>query len=375
MFIKIRRHKKTHLIITLFLLALLIPLIFCENSKENAEKRPLQTFPVFFTNNEFNKNVLKEIENWINDQFGLRKEFIKLYSYFHARILNVSPSDQVVIGKNNWLFYVKKIEGDNLSDFQRINLPNDDRLNSIKDFLENEKKYLSKQNIPFYILIAPNKHNIYKEFFPEEIKSTDSKSKLDSFLSLTKKLNIPTINPTRALIKNKKKSILYYEAGSHWNEYGAYIAYADTVKKIADNFKNIKATDISQFRITKENTKIDGDSIAYLMGINSYPHSSIIQLTPTFPETFVISDYKTGKNNRENLISKNKNTKLPKLIIFGDSFTKNIIKFFANNFSTVIFIWDYNIERYSDLIEKEKPDIVLTLIVERNIDTIDILAK
>lgn len=55
-----------------------------------------------------------------------------------------------------------------------------------------------------------------------------------------------------------------------------------------------------------------------------------------------------------------------KALIFRDSFSDAMIKFLKHSFGETVFIWHYTLDK--ELIEKEKPDIVIQIIVERNIE-------
>lgn len=59
---------------------------------------------------------------------------------------------------------------------------------------------------------------------------------------------------------------------------------------------------------------------------------------------------------------------MPKAVIFRDSYTTNMITYLSENFSRIVFNkeWDFNFNK--PLVTSEKPDIVLYIIVERNLD-------
>ena len=59
------------------------------------------------------------------------------------------------------------------------------------------------------------------------------------------------------------------------------------------------------------------------------------------------------------------NGKLPKTIIVHDSFGNRFRTFMSVSFSEIIFLWDWGFNFFPDLIEKEKPSIVIYEIAER----------
>ncbi len=74
--------------------------------------------------------------------------------------------------------------------------------------------------------------------------------------------------------------------------------------------------------------------------------------------------YNNDVVNRGNLrIYENTNTTLPKAVVFRDSFSTLLLKFLSESFSRLVAVWQPNLD-YS-IIEKEKPDIVISQQVER----------
>jgi hypothetical protein len=55
-----------------------------------------------------------------------------------------------------------------------------------------------------------------------------------------------------------------------------------------------------------------------------------------------------------------------KVLVFHDSFTTALVPFIKESFGETVFIWKPNFNK--TLIEKEKPDIVLQIVVERNLE-------
>jgi hypothetical protein len=57
---------------------------------------------------------------------------------------------------------------------------------------------------------------------------------------------------------------------------------------------------------------------------------------------------------------------LPKILIFNDSFVSYIHGFLGDYFSRSVFLWTHDFRK--DIIQKEQPQIVLHIIVERSIE-------
>lgn len=67
--------------------------------------------------------------------------------------------------------------------------------------------------------------------------------------------------------------------------------------------------------------------------------------------------------SRATLVLGNKNKRLPKALVFRDSFTSLLAPMMARHFREVIYVW--RPEVLFSLIESEKPDIVIHIMVDR----------
>jgi hypothetical protein len=78
-----------------------------------------------------------------------------------------------------------------------------------------------------------------------------------------------------------------------------------------------------------------------------------------------VETYITDKiDGRETFRFVNEDQSLPKAIIFRDSTSDFMVDLLAEHFSSSLFIWHQGLV-YEDIIEREKPDIVLHIIAER----------
>ena len=64
------------------------------------------------------------------------------------------------------------------------------------------------------------------------------------------------------------------------------------------------------------------------------------------------------------------NTQPLKVMVFRDSFTTALQPYLSETFHEVLYYWDHDINKYMDVIIKEKPDIVIAETVSRYADNI-----
>ena len=141
------------------------------------------------------------------------------------------------------------------------------------------------------------------------------------------------------------------------------------MKSIKPEFKNIKSVSLNEVDIkTKISWKEDLTNMLDISvkEIGEYysvknPKSQKIKSRLTIPD-----NYKRNPDTYERRYKSNSNDL--KVLIFRDSFSSAMEKYLAESFGETVFIWSSIIDK--KLIEKEKPDLVIHEIIERNIDVL-----
>lgn len=340
----------------------------------------LNTFILFFNDNvksqSFNKKNLfstDNIEGHIN--------------YFFYKTYKISLNKkQVIVGKDDFLFLgnnsnkvIDKTQGKYAYTF--------DEINTWTDKLKNIQTWYEDKGIRFAIIIAPNKHTVYRDKLPDWIH-TNNKTITDDILklSLEKSINILDL---RNILKEQKNTQLYYITDTHWNRKAASIGYDETIKYV-NHIYGLKYI-IPKYDLSI-NHRESGD-LAGLLKINS--------LLPNNYE----EDYSFNFENESNVCHGNidKNHKLEKcvdkinpeinihnqdqyiintyaknnekLLLLCDSFGLANSKLYNETFNTIWkFHYDHiNGNKLSNFIIEHKPDIVIYQVVERSLYDIDIV--
>lgn len=140
-------------------------------------------------------------------------------------------STQVLLGKEDWLFYKTTEDGDTISDYQGTNHYDEATMQTIADKLTNERNQFTNYGIDFYILSIPNKSSVYPEYMPDTIERKDTTSRTDllmKYLEENTDLNVVDVKPS--LVKAKKIKLVYYKSDTHFNQIGAFV----TVQALKD---------------------------------------------------------------------------------------------------------------------------------------------
>jgi hypothetical protein len=350
--------------ITLFFLVLLTPflggVLGADKTPQANENRNLATLPTF---NDY-WNYLKKYQSYFDDHSTFRGFMVKADHQFKIDFLNISPNPGVALGKNDWLFYVPD---DTLIDTLNGHPFTSTELSEIKKNLETTQKHFESQGIKYYFLVAPNSQTIYPEFLPANFQKANPASRLEQISKLLQETNSPAsfINPVNDLKNSKNKSQLYRKFDTHWNDYGAFIAYTTLMTKISQDFPNLKPYPINDFNIQYSPSKYkDLELLLGLTGNYNEPEPYFSSKKPT-PTLLTESCSKPYEQCAE-VIYQKQNSNEPKLVMYRDSFGVSLIPFIANHFSNSQFYWKV-IPHSVEEVTQEKPDIIIVELTEREL--------
>lgn len=349
-----------------FFTVLIIPII-CFNRRgviSETENRNLSTRPNIFIDNHINKNFFSEYSTYFDDRFGGRFYLIKLNQKFNQNLHKNSflYNDKAIQGKNGWWFYISVADGDNLSDFYKTNILNEESLFLWKQNIKNASDWCEQQGIKTVFLICPNKHSVYSENYP--FSRPEGITRSDQFVRVFEELGVSYVYPRDLLIQKKGEFDypLYYETDTHWNSAGAYITSMELKEKVQLAFPELDFPNI-EYNTTIDYSLTMGD-ILPMIGIQK---SKSTQVSMT-PRNYSNTDfYSYVKNEGMNgILTKGTNNNLPKALIFRDSFFSALEPFTSPLFSEA----EYKSKQFRDedkeYILKYKPDIIIFEWVERH---------
>jgi hypothetical protein len=359
--------KGNLLFVVCFLFIISFPLVFIDRKSIVSEKenRVLATFPTLWENDRMIdiETIPQIFDNYINDRFGFRNVILSLANIFNktARTIN----GNVIIGKKDWLFYSRPDDGNNINDFFKLNLFTDDEINKFIENIEKRFEWCNSNNIKFVFLIAPNKHNVYPEYYPFD--RPEGITRTEQIMgALPDHLKEIVVYPLDYMVRNKAGDMpFYFETDTHWNMAGAHCAFALLFNRVKQMFPSTEFPDI------KFITDISYDSfgdIVPMLGFTSYGRRTIPNVYPMDGwETF----YQYIKNERlGGVIIKNRQHSLPKAIVFRDSFFDVLEPFASSIFSSAEYNRKWFNESEKNYILENKPDIIIWELVERNITDI-----
>jgi hypothetical protein len=308
---------------------------------------------------------VKAYDTYYTDNFNLRENMIKLLNQFEYSFYGVSAvPNEVLIGKEGWFFEKKSAPN-----YKGANLFTETEMTRLRDELRLRTSWAAERGIKYYVALVPNKMNVYPEFLPARMIKLGNNSRYDQIVSLDKYPEINVIDIRKNLLKHKNEgNFLYQHTDDHWNELGAYYGYQAIMERLNKDFPELGVTSVDDYKIDIE--KKTGDLTRMINAEEDYPEN-FVHLLPknqVFGHDGVKRGYPVPNGISDwdfEIIKVNDHGKRLKCLIIRDSFTLLLIKYLQEHFRESVFIhdeWKYRMRE--DLILKEKPDIVLNIILE-----------
>lgn len=377
---KTYKGKKLYAILStiVFLIIICLPLsnhIFHFSDKQEiskSEKRVLATKPKLDIQKP--DSFPMAYEAYFNDHFIHREKLLQLHTYIYFFWYKQSPlPEKVDLGKDSWLFYTEKERAVYEGTFKLNSI----EIDKIVDELNRRDSILQSMNIPFVILIAPTKAEIYSDQLPSYYRRTGKTFTQEIIENIQNRTKIPVVYPKEALTKAKKKFQTYHQFDNHWNQLGAFFAYSELMQKIKKHFPNlkIKMLKMEDVKLKKEIT--NGGNLANMIGLD--------HLLKETNYTFEVKNKKATDAPKQNYkpisgfaypneyetVSEIKNSNLSKALIIRDSYINAMMPYLNESFSKSSYIfdaWQYKLN--DEILKNESPDIFILEIYEPHISNI-----
>lgn len=288
--------------------------------------------------------------------FGLRKLTYTIAMNFRFFVMKDNFFNEVYTRDHKWLSHINDLS---LDDYQNVTPLTTEDLQRIQTNLDGFEAELKKLGIKFYVIMPPNKNTIYPEYLAPEIPVIGNTSRLSQLLDYQlENGSVKVIDVRDRLNDVKLEELVYYETDTHWNPRGAYEGYRTLIEAIQQDFPDILPVALEDCEIT-EAQQLQGDLSKMSGWLEAY--STYDAILPLFSKDGAVK--KEIIDDVQYAYYENDSPELPKAIIYRDSFFTVMQPFLVQNFDELIDIWTYKVDL--DLIEREKPDIVIFLMTER----------
>ncbi len=290
---------------------------------------------------------------------------------------DVAP--QVWGGQNSRLFYQGTVQ------FYLGNVKaSSSVVNSTKNYVKNLRKQVcaaTGKDTKFIYIICPNPATVYYDemrsyMYPSGTPKKNKTAAWQFVEALQGEDGFIVPNLYEAFDKYKNEDI-FFRTDTHWSELGAFYAYTELMPLIKKDFKNVKTYSLSDF--TVKYTDCTAGDMASFLGASGNMRENTPFLYPKFSDT---GAYYTARRQSGNSIQtavgvypttstlNSYDSSMPTCYYVSDSYGAYFLPYagmsFGKMFGNSGILWNYTMDY--ELLAREKPDYVMFIYTDRNIN-------
>jgi alginate O-acetyltransferase complex protein AlgJ len=333
-----------------------------DGADPGAENRELAPFPQFDGTLKSLAEYPTTLSAWFDDHFGFRSMLVRWYGESRLFVLGVSPSTAVVKGRDGWFFY-----GDDnaVEDYALVEPMTPEALANWRAAVTRARHWLGARRIAYVFTIAPDKHVIYGEEMPPTLARVGDVSRADQLFTTLQDTGL-AVDVRPSLFDAKSRERIYQQTDTHWNDRGALVAYQRIIEAVR---ARVPATPPVWTRDDFEpvDRVVEGFDLAAMMGLKRVLHEVDLTLVPRRPRRArVVEPAGAAPTDEEGrLVTEIDDPRLPRAVIFRDSFVSRLVPFMSEHFSRAVYLWQNDFD--ATVVEQEHPDVVIQEIVGRHL--------
>ncbi len=363
----IGRRRQDLLVSVLFVGLLCLPIsmkaLGVEGDTHSGEKRELAPFPSVEPTWPSVASLGARFQSYFQDNFGLRALLIRGHALLDAEVLRVSPSPTVLWGRGGWLFYADDGATEDIVADAPLSAA---ELEVWRRTLVDNRDWLRAHGIEYVFTLAPDKHLIYPEYLPRGIRTLGETRMEQLQAYLRAHTDLTLVDLEGALREARAHDRVYDRTDTHWNRRGAYVGYRAIMGAVAARVPGVEPPwPPRDFEPTRELTP--GKDLAVMLGLSDVLHEEDLGLEPLRPRRArVVEPPNPSPNGDEGyLVTAIAGSRLPRAVIFRDSFTSRMIPFLSEHFSRAVYRWQNDMDPAAVL--EEHPAVVIHEIVGRHL--------
>lgn len=314
------------------------------------EKRVYAPFPADASLEEFPA----EFEAYFQDHFAFRGALVRAYNDMSFALRG--HTDRVVYGSDGWMYYMLD---QSRQDILHLDPYTTGELEEICRAQQETADALAEQGIVYHLLICPDKHSIYPEYLPASLQVKGGESRLEAMLrALAERTNVSVIDVRREELAAKEEHQLYQKTDSHWNAYGAFIAYdalAQLLEEELPGFRRLREGDFNYV----ESPDLPGGDLAEMVGLSEQLPEGLVN--SEVPDSAVVVEAGTPEEIVTYVNPANPDG--PRGLLFRDSFSMQMIPLLREGFSRLTVVPAVGVLK--EYVQSERPDVVIMEYVER----------
>ena len=353
-------------LVIVFVAVIALPLAINGSGRDGAdpgaENRELAPFPTIDGSLTSMAQYPAAFGLWFEDHFGLRSTLVRWYGETRLFALGTSPSSAVLKGSDGWFFYA---DDRALDDYASADPLTPEALANWREALVRARRWLDARHVGYVFLIAPDKHFVYPEAMPATIVRVHEASRTDQLYGgLLDTGFVVDLRPVLARAKAVER--IYQRTDTHWNDRGALAAYQAIVRAARTQVPAI-APPLERGDFEGVEHDVEAGDLAAMMGLKRVLREQDLALVPKRPRLARVVEPAGAVPMAEEgrLVTEIPGSRLPRAVIFRDSFTSRLVPFLSEHFSRAVYLWQNDFD--AQIVEQEHPDIVIQEIVGRHL--------
>lgn len=339
------------------------------DAARNPEKREMRA-PARMPPLSFDKAVLtafpEQYEDYFNDSYGLRDKLLRWHSIEKVFLFGVSPTHDIYLGRDRWLFYDDGISLENHRGLVPFEEPD---LAGWRKGLEDVSRLCAEIGAHFVYVIIPDKESVYPERVParyNQVGPTRADQLLADLRAHRSTVDVLDLRPL--FLAEKAHDLpdewLYAQLGTHWSGRGSLVATQAILGHLTQRFPKLKVPRAEDY--VRKPIGDSGDS----WGPRMYIEDWLDQTTYMYDlkvggwHSHVITETRYGPGRAR--VSVNDDASLPRAVIFHDSFGPFIDWLMSEQLSYVASYWEHT--RPLQEMQDHRPDVVIAMFVERTLN-------
>lgn len=303
-----------------------------------------------------------QYREYFQKSFGFRDALVKCYGLWQVKVLGVSSSDRVILGKDGWMFY----NAENESECMRHAPPfRADEVAAWCELMEARRAWLAQQGIEYLFFVTPDKHTIYPEKLPSPPSQLDPRSRLDQLMGALAGSKVRVVDLRPMLLAEKQNHELYLKTDTHYNDRGAYLSYRAVLDALREPFPALKPRD--EERVSLVDTAIAGGDLADFLGIPQEFTEVVptLRISPPLALTYLEPDglERSSRARLDRIVTTSTEGEVDSAMFYRDSFLTSPLPLFASHFKEASFHWQVQLDGAE--INRRKPKVVIHEMVER----------
>lgn len=351
---KKKKNLTNFIYIVIFLAISIVPLLAFSDKQAAIGNETKAAKPKLSDGTELTANV----DTYFAQNFGFRNRLVYVQNVLKQNVFRTSGQSEVIVGEDGWLFYSRALD-----DFLGTSVADETEVERMGAVVLMMQDYVESRGGEFIFFSAPNKMSVYGEYMPYYYIEDDGRGNYERLYSELVKAGVNTVQLKNTLSLKKADGVqLYHKLDSHWNNYGAAVAYETVANKLSevygDEFKGYTRYSTMPYSV-KNNFSGDLQSML-LPGSDRKDEQLEFDAAENFEYTNRfrgVDDLVITTSNESKAVDKS-------VTLFRDSFGNALYWFFANDYTSLTAKREipYNIYQAA-----EESELVAVELVERNL--------